>query len=108
MDEKKFFIFMFVCVLLFGSCCTRSRIHNHGNGAYTVRENIGKLGDEQTQSAVASAELKSEIERSLDEVGNLEKSITDGAGYLEEFASILQRIRKRGSTENGGDANGDR
>ena len=96
MDEKKFFIFMFVCVLLFGSCCTRSGIHNHGNGAYTVRGNIGKLGDEQTQSAVTSAELKNEIDRSLDEVGSLEKSITDGTRDLEEFKAILQRIRKRG------------
>ena len=96
MNEKKFFIFMFVCVLLFGSCCTRSGIHNQGNGAYEVRENLGKLGDEQTQSAVASAELKSEIERSLDEVGGLEKSITDGAGDLEEFKAILRRVRKRG------------
>ena len=97
MNEKIFFIFIF-CILLFGlsSCCTRNGIHNYGNGAYTVRENLGKLGDEQTQSAVASAELKSEIERSLDEVGGLEKSITDGAGDLEEFKAILRRVRKRG------------
>ena len=96
MNEKKFFIFMFVCVLLFGSCCTRNGIHNHGNGTYEVRENLGKLGDEQTQSAVTSTELKNEIDRSLDEVGSLEKSITDGAGDLEEFKAILRRIRERG------------
>ena len=97
MDEKKFFCF-FICILLFcfSSCCTRSGIHNHGNGAYEVRENIGKLGDEQTQSAVTSTELKNEIDRSLDEVGSLEKSITDGAGDLEEFKAILRRIRERG------------
>ena len=93
--NEKFYIF-FICILLFSisSCCTR--IHNHGNGAYEVRENIGKLGDEQTQSAVTSAELKSEIERSLDEVGSLEKSITDVARDLEEFKTILRRIRERG------------
>jgi len=96
MNEKKFFIFMFVCVLLFGSCCTRSGIHNHGSGAYPVRENLGKLGDEQAQSAVTSTELKNEIDRSLEEVGSLEKSITDGAGVLEEFKAILRRIRERG------------
>lgn len=98
MDEKKVFIFMFVCVLLFSlsSCCTRSGIHNHGSGADEVRENIGKLGDEQTQSAVASAELKNEIDRSLDEVGNLEKSITDGERDLEKFKAILRRIREQG------------
>lgn len=97
MNEKKFFCF-FICILLFSlsSCCTRSEIYNHGNGAYPVRENIGKLGDEQTQSAVTSAELKGEIDRSLDEIGNLEKSIADGKGDLEEFKAILQRVRKRG------------
>ena len=95
MNEKKFFTFMFVCVLLFGSCCTRNGIHNHGNGAYPVRENLGKLGDEQAQSAVTSTELKNEIDRSLNEVGSLEKSITDGARDLEEFKTILQRIRER-------------
>lgn len=97
MNEKIFFIFI-ICILLFGlsSCCTRSGIYNHGDGAYPVRENLGKLGDEQTQSAVASAELKNEIDRSLDEVGNLEKSITDGARDLEDFKAILRRIRERG------------
>lgn len=97
MNEKKFFCF-FICILLFSlsSCCTRSGIHNYGSGAYPVRENIGKLGDEQAQSAVTSTELKNEIDRSLDEVGSLEKSITGGAGNLEEFKAILQRIRKRG------------
>jgi len=97
MNEKKFFCF-FICILLFSisSCCTRGGIHNHGSGAYTVRENIGKLGDEQTQSAVTSTELKNEIDRSLDEVGSLEKSITDGARDLEDFKAILRRIRERG------------
>ena len=97
MNEKKFFCFI-ICILFFGlsSCCTRSGIHYHGNGAYTVRENIGKLGDEQTQSAVTSTELKNEIDRSLDEVGSLEQTITDGARDLEEFKAVLRRIRKRG------------
>lgn len=101
MNEKIFFIFIF-CILLFGlsSCCTRSGIYNHGDGAYPVRENLGKLGDEQTQSAVTSTELKSEIERSLDEVGSLEKSIADGKGDLEEFKAILRRIRERARYKN--------
>jgi len=101
MNEKKFFIFMFVCGLLFSGCCTRGGIYDHGNGAYEVRENLGKLGDEQTQSAVTSTELKNEIDRSIDEVGSLEKSITDGAGDLEEFKAILRRIRRRGKDETG-------
>ncbi|UTC93214.1 hypothetical protein [Treponema denticola] len=98
MNEKKFFIFMFVCVLLFGSCCTRSGIHNHGNGAYEVRENLGKLGDEQTQSAVTSTELKGKIDRSLELVGEFDKFIKGGAGDLEEFKAILQRVRRRGKS----------
>ena len=99
MNEKKLFIFIF-CILLFSlsSCC--SGIHNHGSRAYEVRENLGKLGDEQTQSAVTSTELKGEIDRSLDEVGNLEKSITDGAGDLEEFKAIIRRIRDRARHKN--------
>ncbi len=101
MNEKKFFIFIF-CILLFGlsSCCTRSGIYDHGDGTYTVRENLGKLGDEQTQSAVTSTELKNEIDRSLDEVGSLEKSIADGKGDLEEFKAILRRIRERARYKN--------
>lgn len=97
MNEKNFFCF-FICILLFGlsSCCSGGGFYNHGNGAYEVRENLGKLGDEQTQSAVTSAELKNEIDRSLGEVGSLEKSIKDGERDLEEFKAILRRIRERG------------
>lgn len=99
MNEKSFFVF-FICILLFSlsSCCTRSGIHNHGNGAYEVRENLGKLGDEQTQSAVTSTELKGEIERSLELVGEFDKFIKGGAGDLEEFKAILRRIRRRGKS----------
>ena len=97
MNEKKFFCF-FICILLFNlsSCCTRSGIHNHGNGAYTVRENIAKLGDEQSQSAVTSTELKGKIDRGLELVGEFDKFIKGGAGDLEEFKTILQRVRRRG------------
>ncbi|UTC66017.1 MULTISPECIES: hypothetical protein [unclassified Treponema] len=103
MNEKIFFIFAFL--LLFTGCCTRSGIHNHGNGAYEVRENIGKLGEEQTQSAVTSTELKGGIEKSLEQVGELEQAITDGAGDLEEFKAILQRIRKTGKRKDTGKTN---
>ena len=93
MNEKIFFIILLFC---FTSCCTSNRIRNNGNGTYEVRENIGKLGDEQTQSAVTSTELKTEIDRSLEKIGELERSITDGEGDIEEFKTILRRIRKRG------------
>ena len=100
MNEKKFFIFI-ICILLFSlsSCCT-SRIHNHGNGTFEVRENIGKLGDEQTQSAITSTELKTEIDRSLEKIGELERSITDGEEDIEAFKTILRKIREKGKQKN--------
>ena len=99
MNER---IFVIVCIFLFSlsSCCTRRGIHNIGSGTFEVRENIGKLGDAQTQSAITSTELKGEIDRSLEQVGELEQSITDGAGDLEELKAILRRIRKRGRYKN--------
>lgn len=92
MNEKIFFIILLFC---FTSCCTSNRIRNNGSGTYEVRENIGKLGDGQTQSAVTSTELKTEIDRSLEKIGKLEQSITDGEGDIEELKAILRRIRKR-------------
>ena len=99
MNEK---IFLIVSIFLFSlsSCCTRRGIHNIGSGTFEVRENIGKLGDRQTQSAITNTELKGEIERSLDEIGKLESSITDGEGDIEELKAILRRIRKRGKRKN--------
>ena len=99
MNEK---IFLIVSVFLFSlsSCCTRRGIHNIGSGTFEVRENIGKLGEEQTQSAITGSKLKDEIERSLDEIGKLESSITDGEGDIEELKAILRRIRKRGKRKN--------
>ena len=99
MNEKIFFI---VCILLFcfTSCRTSGGIYNHGRGTFEVRENIGKLGDEQTKSAITNTELKSEINRSLDEVRLLELSITDRTGDIEEFKAILRRIRERARYKN--------
>lgn len=97
MNEKIGIVFI-VSLLLFSlsGCCTGAGIRDNGSGAYEVRENLGKLGDEQTQSAVTSTELKGEIDRSIDEVGSLAKSITSGERDLEEFKAILRRIRERG------------
>ena len=124
MYEKKIFIVCSICFLLFtlSSCCTRAAVYGDGDGAYTVREHIGELKDKQTESAITGERLSGAIEGAREQSENLsgelaasrensehlKQSITDGAGYLEEFTSILQRIRKRGSPENGGDANGDR
>ena len=99
MNEKFFFI---VVIFLFSlsSCCTRRAIHSFGSRTFEVRENIGKLGNEQTQSAITSTELKSEIDGGLEEVGRLEHSIAYGEGDLEELKAILRRIRKRGKHKN--------
>ena len=97
MNEKKFFCF-FICILLFcfSSCCTSSGVHNHRDRAVEVGADIGELGDKQTQSAITSTELKEQIDRSIDDVGDLEKSIRDGAEDVTEFKDILLEIRKRG------------
>ena len=123
MNEKIGIVFIISLLLLsLSGCCTRAGIRDNRGGAYEVREHIGELEDKQTESAVTgerlngalesarekSEELNREITKGREHSEHLKQSIKDGTGYLEEFASILQRIRKRGSPENGGDANGDR
>ena len=124
MYEKNIFSVCSICFLLLtlSGCCTGAAVHDNGNGADAVREHIAELSDKQTGSAISSERLSGAIEgaraqsenlsgeltASRENSEHLKQSITDGAGHLEEFASILQRIRKRGSPENGGDANGDR
>ena len=101
MNEKIFFSIS-MCIFLFSlfSCCTGRGIYNLGNRTFEVRENIGKLGDAKTQSAITSTELKAEIDRSLEKIGELERSIADGDGDIEEFKTILRRIRKRRKHKN--------
>ena len=92
--NEKIVCFIF-CVFCFTSCCTGNRIHNHGSGTFEVRGDIGKLGDVQTQSAITSTELEKGIDRSLEQIEYLERSITDGEGDIEELKAILRRIRER-------------
>ena len=123
MNEKRWIVFIVSLLLLsLSGCCTRAGVYGNRDGAYRVREDIAELSDKQAGSAISSERLSGAIEGAREQSENLSgeltasreqserftQSITDGAGYLEEFASILQRIRKRGSTENGGDANSDR
>ena len=105
-----------ICLLLFtlAGCCTRAAVYGDGDGAYQVREHIGELEDKQTESAVTgerlngalesarekSEELNREITAGREHSERLTQSITDGAGYLEEFADILQQIRARGGRNN--------
>ena len=124
MNEKNVFIVCFICLLPFilAGCCTRAGIRDNGSGADAVREHIAELSDKQADTAItneqlngtvegarkASEQLSSELAGSRKQSEKVERSITDGAGCLEEFAHILQRIRKRGSKTDSGDANGDR
>lgn len=103
MNEKKCFNFMLVCVLLFGfsSCRTGSGIYNHGNGAYSVRENLRELGEEQGETAITGERIKNSV-------GELERTIEDGAGDCENFKAILRRIRERGGGGDGGKGSGDK
>ena len=114
MNEKKIFIVCLICLVLFilSSCCTRAAVYGNGEGAYQVREHIGELEDKQTESAITgeqlngtlegareqSENLSGELTSSREQSEHLKQSITDGAGELERFAAILQRIRARGNT----------
>ena len=116
MNEKKVFIVCLISLLLLSlsGCCTRAGIRDNGSGAYTVRENLGALSEQQAESAIASEhlngaiagaraeseQLNREITASGEQSEHLKQSITDGAGYLEEFADILQQIRARGGRNN--------
>lgn len=124
MNEKNVFIVCLICLVLFmlAACCTGAGVRDNGSGADAVREYIGELSDKQTGSAISSERLSGAIEGAREQSENLsgeltasreqsehlKQSITDGAEYLEEFTSILQRIRKRGSKTDSGDANADR
>ena len=100
MNEKVFIVCICAFLLSLSSCRTSRGIYNYGSGTFEVRKNLGKLGEGQTQSAITSTELKDEINRSLEQVGELEQSITDGAGSIEELKTILRRIRKRAKYKN--------
>lgn len=116
MNEKNVFIVCLICFVLFtlSCCCTRATVYGNGNGAYQVREHIGELSDKQAESTITgerlsgaiegareqSENLSGELTASREQSEHLKQSITDGAGYLEEFADILQQIRARGGRNN--------
>ena len=124
MNEKKIFIICLIGLLLFtlSSCCTRTAVYGNGEGAYQVREHIGELSERQTEAAITSEQLNGTLESAREkseslsgeltasraESERLEQSITNGASDVESLTAILQRIRKRGSAANNGDAGSDR
>ncbi|QKS91949.1 hypothetical protein [Treponema phagedenis] len=83
-------IFLLACLFLFSGCCTRGGIHNLGDGVNKVRDDLSKLGDEQTSAAITNTELEGKIEQSGELASELEKSITDGAGNLEDKKLSVQ------------------
>ena len=91
-------IIIVLCACLFIGCRTNA-VHDNRSGVDAVREHIGELGTQQTELAITGTELENRIERSTDAVGELERTITDGAGNLERFRTIIQRIRERGGTD---------
>ena len=120
MNEKTIFsvCLMFLWLFTLSCCCTRAAVYGNGNRAYEVRDHIGELTDQQTESAIASEQLNgtlegareksenlsSELTRSREQSEHLEQSITNGASELESLAAILQRIRARGCRNNSGKA----
>ena len=120
MNEKKFFIVCLISLLLLSlsGCCTRAGIRDNGNGAYTVREHIGELSEQQAESAIASERLNgaiagartesehlsSELAASRTDSEQLKQSIADGEADIEALMAILQRIRTRGGKANSGSA----
>ena len=93
-------IFIFVCAVFFVGC-TSPRVPDNGSGTDAVRSHIEELGEKQTDAIITNTELKGEIAASRESVENLERTVTDGAGDLEQFTAILQRIRKRGCATQG-------
>ena len=91
-------IIVMLCACLFIGCRTNA-VHNNGSGADAVREHIGELGTQQTELAITGTELENRIEQSTEAVGELERTITDGAGNLEHFKAIIRRIRERGGAD---------
>ena len=96
MNEKKVFCF-FICILLFSisSCCTRSGIHNHGNGADEVRESVGEVREHQTDAIISNTELGNRIKRGAEISRELNRSIDSSEAIFEEIREIIRRIRKR-------------
>ena len=99
-------IFIFACACLCVGCAS-TRVPDNGNGADAVRGHIEELGEKQTDAIITNTELKGEIAASRESVENLERTVTDGTGDLEQFAAILQCIRERGSTTQGRAINGE-
>ena len=93
--QKSIIVILCACLCI---GCASTRVPDNRSGVDAVREHIGELGTQQTELAITGTELENRIERSSEAVGELERTITDGAGNLERFKAIIRRIRERGGT----------
>ena len=94
-------IFIFVCAVFFVGC-TSPRVPDNGSGTDAVRSHIEELGEKQTDAIITNTELKGEIAASRESVEKLERTVIGGADDIAEFKRIVERIRKRGSTDTDG------
>ena len=108
-------IIVILCACLFISC-TSTRVQNNGSGAGTTREHLDSLRGAQSESAATGArvdeqlkaageqstELRAEITRSTGDIEKLERAVASGTDDVAELKRIVDRIRKRGSTDTGG------
>ena len=99
-------IFIFACACLCVGCAS-TRVPDNGSGTDAVRSHIEQLGEKQTDAIITNTELKGEIAASRESVENLERTVTDRAGDLEQFAAILRRIRERGCATQGSAIDGE-
>ena len=105
--NEKLFSLVFISVFVFFSCCTKRGLYYNGEGISEVRNNLNKLGEAETATAIRSEELEGEINQSLEgirgsieDIDRLEESIEDGEGDIDEFKKILRRIRAENDNEN--------
>ena len=106
MDEKIVIVF-FISIFVFSSCCTKRGLYYNDAGISKVRDNLNQLGEAETETAIRSEKLESEINQSLegfrgsiDDINRLEDTIEEGEGDIDEFKNILRRIREGSSKRN--------
>lgn len=102
------FILAFICAVIF--CCTsRNNLHDNGNSADAIRNELEHAQEAQCDEATAIRETKQSISRSKAAVTNSEERIEaseqtnreiadterSDAEIIAESQSILARIRER-------------
>lgn len=118
-DYKKEDIFVIVFIVAFiisvvFMCTSRNNLHDNGNSADAIRNELEHAQEAQCDEATAIRETKQSISRSKAAVTNSEerigaseqtnREIADAeradAEIIAESQSILARVRERGGAEN--------